>query len=151
MPVRHSSRSTGLTPSRVEQLCIERGLKITWQRRVIARVLSDTADYLEVEKIYARALQWSPHISIATVYRTLRLLEENNIILRYNFSEDRARYDAHEQPDQQHIIDVDTGQVTGFLDLTLDAYLRKIVTRLGFDLVSCHLQLFGRKAASPQK
>ncbi len=100
--------------SRIERLCVERGLKMTGQRRVIARVLSDAGDHPDVEELYRRATALDSRISIATVYRTVRLLEENGILERRDFGGGRARYEPSEHGPHHHLIDVETGKVIEF-------------------------------------
>lgn len=138
--------------SRIERLCVERGLKMTGQRRVIARVLSDAGDHPDVEELYRRATALDSRISIATVYRTVRLLEENGILERRDFGGGRARYEPSEHGPHHHLIDVETGRVIEFSDPEHERALVAIAARLGFDLVSHRLELFGRKreAAAPQ-
>ncbi len=131
--------------SRIERLCIERGLKMTGQRRVIARVLSDAADHPDVEELYRRASALDDRISIATVYRTVRLLEENGILERRDFGGGRARYEPTEHGHHHHLIDVDTGRVIEFEDAEHERVLQGIAAALGFDLVSHRLELFGRR------
>ena len=132
--------------SRIERLCIERGLKMTGQRRLIARVLSDSADHPDVEELYRRAAALDQRISIATVYRTVRLLEEKGILERRDFGGGRARFDPADRGHHHHLIDVDTGKVIEFADTEHEALARAIAIRLGFDLVDHRLELFGRRA-----
>ncbi|HET8995881.1 MAG TPA: Fur family transcriptional regulator [Acetobacteraceae bacterium] len=139
--------------SRIERLCIERGLKMTGQRRVIARVLSEASDHPDVEELYRRASAIDAHISIATVYRTVRLLEENGILERRDFGGGRARYEPTEHGHHFHLIDVETGKVIEFHDPEYERLMQTIAARLGFDLVSLRLELFGRRrqaAGSPR-
>ncbi len=131
--------------SRIERLCVERGLKMTGQRRVIARVLSDASDHPDVEELYRRATALDSRISIATVYRTVRLLEENGILERRDFGGGRARYEPTEHGHHFHLIDIDTGKVIEFQDAEHDRVVQEIAARLGFDLVSLRLELFGRR------
>jgi Fur family ferric uptake transcriptional regulator len=131
--------------SRIERLCIERGLKMTGQRRVIARVLSDAADHPDVEELYRRASAHDGRISIATVYRTVRLLEEQGILERRDFGGGRSRYEPSEHGRHHHLIDVDTGRVIEFEDPAHEALLRAIAARLGFEVVSMRLEVFGRR------
>ncbi len=132
--------------SRIERLCIEKGLKMTGQRRTIARVLSDAGDHPDVEELYRRAAALDDHISIATVYRTVRLLEEKGILERRDFGGGRARYEPTEHGHHHHLIDIDTGRVIEFEDPEHERLLREIAERLGFDLVSARLELFGRRS-----
>ena len=131
--------------SRIERLCIERGLKMTGQRRVIARVLSDAEDHPDVEELYRRAADLDRNISIATVYRTVRLLEEKGILERRDFGGGRARYEPTAHGHHHHLIDVESGKVVEFEDAEHERVLHAIAGRLGFDLVSHRLELFGRK------
>ena len=131
--------------SRIERLCIERGLKMTGQRRVIARVLSESSDHPDVEELYRRAGALDPRISIATVYRTVRLLEEKGILERRDFGGGRARYEPSEHGRHYHLIDIETGKVIEFEDAEHDRLMRAIAARLGFELVSVRLELFGRR------
>lgn len=136
---------------RIERLCIDHGLKMTGQRRVIARVLSESDDHPDVEELYRRASAIDSRISIATVYRTVRILEEKGILERRDFGGGRARYEPTEHGLHYHLIDVDSGRVIEFQDPEHERLMRSIARRLGFDLVSLRLELFGRKreAARP--
>jgi Fur family ferric uptake transcriptional regulator len=131
--------------SRIERLCVERGLKMTGQRRVIARVLSEASDHPDVEELYRRAAALDARISIATVYRTVRLLEEKGILERRDFGGGRARYEPTEHGHHYHLIDIETGKVIEFQDPEYQRLMQTIAERLGFDLVSLRLELFGRR------
>ncbi len=132
--------------SRIERLCVERGMKMTGQRRVIARVLSEASDHPDVEELYRRATALDPRISIATVYRTVRLFEEKGILERRDFGGGRARYEPTEEgPHHYHLIDIDSGKVVEFQDEEHERLMQAIAARLGFDLVSVRLELFGRR------
>jgi Fur family ferric uptake transcriptional regulator len=131
--------------SRIERLCVERGLKMTGQRRVIARALSEASDHPDVEELYRRASALDARISIATVYRTVRLLEEKGILERRDFGGGRARYEPTEHGHHYHLIDIDTGKVIEFQDPEYQRLMQSIAERLGFDLVSLRLELFGRR------
>lgn len=134
------------TESRIAQLCVEHGLKMTGQRRVIARVLSDADDHPDVEELYRRASALDSRISVATVYRTVRLLEEKGILERRDFGGGRARYEATEHGRHHyHLIDVDNGKVIEFEDPEHEELMRRVAERLGFDFVSMRLELFGKK------
>jgi Fur family transcriptional regulator, ferric uptake regulator len=134
--------------SRIERLCIERGLKMTGQRRVVARVLSEAGDHPDVEELYRRASALDQHISIATVYRTVRLFEEQGILERRDFGGGRARYEPTEDGPHYHLIDVETGKVIEFQDPEHERLMHAIADRLGFDVVSLRLELFGRRHGS---
>jgi Fur family ferric uptake transcriptional regulator len=134
--------------SRIERLCMQQGLKMTGQRRVIARVLSEAEDHPDVEELYRRASALDARISIATVYRTVRLLEEKGILERRDFGGGRARYEPTEHGRHYHLIDVDTGRVIEFEDTEHEALMEQIATRLGFELVTTRLEIYGRKPAA---
>lgn len=127
----------------VEALCAEKGLRITDQRRVIARVLSESEDHPDVEKVHARAAAIDPGISIATVYRTVRLFEEAGILERHDFGDGRARYEAAPEAHHDHLIDVETGRVIEFVDPELELLQRQIAEKLGFRLVDHRMELYG--------
>jgi len=127
----------------VEALCAEKGLRITEQRRVIARVLSESEDHPDVEALHARASAIDAGISIATVYRTVRLFEEAGILERHDFGDGRARYEAAHDSHHDHLIDVETGRVVEFVDQELEALQRKIAEKLGFRLVDHRMELYG--------
>lgn len=130
-------------PSRLELLCIEKGLKMTEQRRVISRVLSDSTDHPDVEQVYRRAVELDPNISIATVYRTMRLFEEANVIERLDFGDGRARYEEARDEHHHHLIDVQTGEVVEFSSEELEQIKEKIAHSLGFQLIGHRLELYG--------
>lgn len=134
----------------IEALCVERGLRVTEQRRVIARVLSDAEDHPDVEKVYERAVAIDPQISIATVYRTVRLFEEAGILERHDFGDGRARYEAAPEAHHDHLIDVETGKVIEFVDPELEQLQRQIAERLGFRLVDHRMELYGVSLSRPK-
>ncbi len=130
-------------PIDIEALCAERGLRITEQRRVIARVLSESEDHPDVEELHVRASKLDPGISIATVYRTVRLFEEAGILDRHDFGDGRARYEAAPEAHHDHMIDVESGRVIEFVDPELESLQRQIAERLGFRLVDHRMELYG--------
>lgn len=127
----------------IEALCAEKGLRITEQRRIIARVLSDAEDHPDVELLHERASAIDSGISIATVYRTVRLFEEAGILERHDFGDGRARYEAAAETHHDHLIDVESGRVIEFVDAELETLQRAIAARLGFRLVDHRLELYG--------
>ena len=127
----------------LEQLCAEKGLRITEQRRVIARVLSESDDHPDVELLHSRAAAIDPRISIATVYRTVRLFEEAGILERHDFGDGRARYEAAPESHHDHLIDVETGNVIEFVDPELELLQKQIAEKLGFRLVDHRMELYG--------
>ena len=130
-------------PSRLEKLCQAKGLKMTEQRRVIARVLSESEDHPDVEQLHKRAVAIDPHISIATVYRTVRLFQEANILERHDFGDGRARYEEIPDAHHDHLIDIKTGEVIEFQNEEIEALQRKVAEQLGYKLVGHKLELLG--------
>ncbi|MDX2102128.1 MAG: transcriptional repressor [Alphaproteobacteria bacterium] len=130
------------TPSRLELLCIERGLKMTDQRRVIARVLSDATDHPDVEAVYRRAIEIDPKISIATVYRTVRLFEEAEILERHDFRDGRSRYEQLRDEHHDHLIDLISGKVIEFHNSEIEELQRRVAEALGYRLVDHRLELY---------
>jgi Fur family ferric uptake transcriptional regulator len=128
---------------RIEKLCIEKGMRMTEQRRVIARVLSEAHDHPDVEELHRRAHAIDPHISIATVYRTVRLLEDAGIITRHDFRDGRSRYEELPTEHHDHLINMKTGEVVEFSDPEIEALQEAIAQRLGFRLVDHRLELYG--------
>jgi Fur family ferric uptake transcriptional regulator len=130
-------------PQRIEQLCVEKGLKMTGQRRVIARVLSESTDHPDVEQVYRRAAAIDPRISIATVYRTVKLFEEASILARLDFGDGRARYEEAPEEHHDHLIDVKSGTVIEFHNEEIERLQREVARRLGYELVGHRLELYG--------
>jgi Fur family ferric uptake transcriptional regulator len=129
--------------SRLEQLCEQLGMRMTDQRRVIARVLSASHDHPDVEELHRRSVAVDPRISIATVYRTVRMFEENGILSRLDLGDGRARYEEMPESHHDHLIDTRSGKIIEFNDPELEALQEKIATRLGYRLVDHRLELFG--------
>jgi len=128
---------------RIEKLCIERGMRMTEQRKVIARVISESHDHPDVEELHRRAVAVDSHISIATVYRTVRLLEESGILERHDFRDGRSRYEEAPTDHHDHLIDMKTGKVIEFVDPEIERLQHEIARRLGFKLVDHRLELYG--------
>jgi len=131
----------------LEQRCTEAGLKMTGQRRVILKTLESSEDHPSVESVFERAKAVDSTISIATVYRTLSLLEEMDIIVKREFNETFARYDTNTEH-HHHMIDLETGEVIEFKNEELETLKIKIAKELGYDLIDHRLDLYGRKAKS---
>ena len=127
----------------LEQLCADKGLRITEQRRTIAKVLSESEDHPDVEQLHARAAGIDPGISIATVYRTVRLFEDAGILDRHDFGDGRARYEAAPEAHHDHLIDVESGKVLEFVDPELEALQKQIAEKLGYRLVDHRMELYG--------
>lgn len=128
---------------RIEKLCLEKNMRMTEQRRVIARVLSTASDHPDVEELHRRSHAVDPHISIATVYRTVRLFEEAGIIDRLDFRDGRSRYEEHTDEHHDHLIDMKTGKVVEFVDEEIEALQEAIARKLGYRLVDHRLELYG--------
>ena len=123
--------------------CEAKGLRMTDQRRVVARVIGEAEDHPDVEELYARAARIDPRISIATVYRTVKLFEEAGILDRLEFGDGRARYEDAERDHHDHLIDVNSGDVIEFVDPEIEALQERIAARLGYRLVGHRLELLG--------
>jgi Fur family ferric uptake transcriptional regulator len=138
-----SSSDRGPPLDRIENLCIDKGMRMTDQRRIVARVLSESHDHPDVEELYRRAHALDPHISIATVYRTVRLFEEAGIISRHDFRDGRSRYEEAPETHHDHLIDMKTGQVIEFIDAEIESLQEAIALKLGYRLVDHRLELYG--------
>lgn len=137
--------------SPLEQLCIDKGLKMTEQRRVIARVLSDAQDHPDVELLYQRANAIDSHISIATVYRTVKLFEEAGIIEKHDFGDGRSRYEPISEEHHDHLIDLKTGKVIEFSNEQIEKLQEVIARELGYRLVDHRLELYGVPLSEKEK
>ena len=129
--------------TRIEKLCVEKGMRMTEQRRVIARVLSDASDHPDAEELYRRASAIDPHISIATVYRTVKLFEDAGILERHDFRDGRSRYEEISESHHDHLIDIQTGKVVEFRNDEIERLQRRVAEELGFELVDHRLELYG--------
>ena len=127
----------------IEALCASKGMRMTEQRRVIARVLADSADHPDVEELYRRASAVDPKISIATVYRTVKLFEDAGVIARHDFGAGRSRYEPIPDEHHDHLIDLRTGQVIEFRNEEIERLQQAMAERLGFRLVDHRLELYG--------
>ena len=138
---------------RIEKLCADRGMRMTEQRRVIARVLSNAEDHPDVEELYRRASAIDPHISIATVYRTVRLFEEAGVVEKHDFGDGRSRYEEAGDDHHDHLIDTKSGEVIEFFDAEIERLKTEIAERLGFQLIGHKLELYGVaiEGAEPSK
>ena len=146
-----SEEKSGRVESRLEKLCVEKGLKMTGQRRVIARVLSDASDHPDVEQVYNRAAAIDPRISIATVYRTLRVFEEASILSRHEFGSGRSRYEEAREDHHDHLIDIQSGRVIEFRNETIEALQQEIARELGYRLVGHRLELYASPLSAAPK
>jgi len=135
-------------PDRIEKLCVEKGLRMTEQRRVIARILSQADDHPDAEELHRRASDVDNRISLATVYRTVRLFEEAGIIERHDFRDGRSRYEEAPEEHHDHLIDLKTGEVVEFMDEEIEKLQEAIARRLGYKLIDHRLELYGVKLES---
>lgn len=122
---------------------VAKGLRMTDQRRVVARVITAAEDHPDVEELYSRAAQVDPRISLATVYRTVKIFEEAGLLERLEFGDGRARYEDAERDHHDHLIDVNTGQVIEFVDPEIEELQERIAARLGYRLIGHRLELLG--------
>lgn len=127
----------------IEKQCIEKGMRMTDQRRVVARVLSVAEDHPDVEELYHRAAAVDPNISLATVYRTVRLFEEAGVVERHDFGDGRSRYEEAGSDHHDHLINIKTGQVVEFFDAEIEKMKEALAEKLGYKLVGHKLELYG--------
>jgi Fur family ferric uptake transcriptional regulator len=129
-------------PSNIEALCVAKGMRMTEQRRIIARVLAESADHPDVEELYRRCVKVDDRISISTVYRTVKLFEDSGIIERHDFREGRARYETIPDTHHDHLINLRTGEVIEFRSEEIERLQAEIARRLGYKLVDHRLELY---------
>lgn len=127
----------------LEELCAEKGMRMTDQRRVIARILQESDDHPDVEELYRRSSKVDPRISISTVYRTVKLFEDEGIIEKHDFLDGRSRYETVPEEHHDHMIDLNTGNVIEFQSAEIEALQERIARELGFRLVGHRLELYG--------
>jgi len=142
---------TATRQSRLERLCAEKGMRMTGQRRTIARVLSEAEDHPDVEEVYRRASAEDPRISLSTVYRTVRLFENKGILERHEFGDEkRARYEPAGHGHHDHLINVKTGEVIEFRNEQIERLQESVARELGFRLIGHRLELFGTPIKGPK-
>ena len=132
-------------PDRLEDLCVEKGMRMTDQRRIIARVLSDAEDHPDVEEVYRRASAIDDKISIATVYRTVCLFEDAGILEKHDFRDGRARYEQASEDHHDHLIDLQSGEVIEFRNEEIERLQEIVARELGYRLVDHRLELYGTR------
>lgn len=137
--------------TRLEELCLKKGLKMTGQRRTIARVLSESDDHPDVETVYHRAMTFDPKISLATVYRTVRLFQESDILEKHDFGDGRSRYEEASIEHHDHLINIQSGEVIEFYDEIIENLKTEIAHRLGYKLVDHRLELYGIPLSGSKK
>ena len=129
----------------IEQKCIAKGVKLTDQRKIIAKIMSDSQDHPDVDELYKRASKIDSRISIATVYRTVKLFEEAGIVAKHDFKGGKARYEELNEGHHDHLIDVKTGEIIEFVDEEIEKLQKKVADKYGYKLVDHKLELYGVK------
>ena len=129
----------------IENKCIRKGLRLTDQRKLIAKVMSGSEDHPDVDELYQRVIKLDSKISIATVYRTVKLFEEAGIVAKHDFKGNKARYEEASQEHHDHLIDVNTGEITEFVNEDIEKLQQKVAEKLGYKLVDHRLELYGSK------
>ena len=129
----------------IEQKCISKGVKLTDQRRIIAKVMSESQDHPDVDELYNRVSEIDPKISIATVYRTVKLFEESGIVAKHDFKGGKARYEQLSESHHDHLIDIKTGEIIEFVDDEIEKLQKKVAEKYGYELVDHKLELYGIK------
>ena len=129
----------------IEQKCIAKGVKLTDQRKIIAKIMSDAQDHPNVDELYKRASIIDSKISIATVYRTVKLFEEAGIVAKHDFKGGKARYEELNEGHHDHLIDIKTGQIIEFVDDEIEKLQQKVAEKYGYKLVDHKLELYGIK------
>ena len=132
----------------IEKKCISKGVKLTDQRKIIAKVMSDSSDHPDVDELYKRVLKIDSKISIATVYRTVKLFEEVGILAKHDFKGGKARYEELSEGHHDHLIDIKTGEIIEFVDEDIEKLQKKVAEKYGYDLVDHKLELYGVKKKS---
>ena len=132
-------------PETIEQKCIKKGVKLTQQSRVIAKVMTESDDHPDVDELYKRVTQIDSKISIATVYRTVKLFEESGILTKHDFKGGKARYEELSEQHHDHLIDIKSGEIIEFVDNEIEELQKKVAEKYGYDLVDHKLELYCTK------
>ena len=132
----------------IEQKCIAKGVKLTDQRKIIAKVMSESINHPDVDELYKRVSKIDTKISIATIYRTVKLFEEAGIIAKHDFKGGKARYEELSESHHDHLIDIKTGEIIEFVDEEIEKLQKKVAEKYGYDLVDHKLELYGVKKKS---
>ena len=132
----------------IEQKCIDKGVKLTDQRKIIAKVMTESDDHPDVDELYGRVSKIDSKISIATVYRTVKLFEESGILAKHAFKGGKARYEKLDESHHDHLIDVKTGEIIEFVDAEIEELQKKVAEKYGYKLVDHKLELYGVKKKS---
>ena len=131
--------------SDIENKCIQKGIRLTDQRRLVAKVMSDSHDHPDVDELHKRVNKLDPKISIATVYRTVKLFEEASVVAKHDFKGNKARYEQATHDHHDHLIDINTGEITEFVDVDIEKLQKKVAEKLGYKLVDHRLELYASK------
>ena len=131
--------------SDIENKCIQKGIRLTDQRRLVAKVMSDSHDHPDVDELHKRVNKLDPKISIATVYRTVKLFEEAGVVAKHDFKGNKARYEQATHDHHDHLIDINTGEITEFVDEDIEKLQKKVAEKLGYKLVDHRLELYASK------
>ena len=131
--------------SDIENKCVEKGVRLTDQRKLIAKVMSESGDHPDVDELHKRVSMLDTKISIATVYRTVKLFEEAGIVSKHDFKGNKARYEQAPQEHHDHLIDINTGEITEFVNEDIEKLQKKVAEKLGYKLVDHRLELYGSK------
>jgi len=131
--------------SDIENKCIKKGVRLTEQRKIVAEVMSESKDHPDVDELHKRVNKLDSKISIATVYRTVKLFEESGIIAKHDFKGNKARYEETTQEHHDHLIDINTGEITEFVNDDIEKLQKKVAEKLGYKLVDHRLELYGSK------
>ena len=129
----------------IEQKCLDKGVKLTDQRKIIAKVMSESDDHPDVDELYKRVSKIDPRISIATIYRTVKLFEECGILTKHEFKGEKARYEKLNESHHDHLIDIKTGEIIEFVDDEIEKLQKKVAEKYGYELVDHKLELYGVK------
>ena len=135
----------------IEQKCISKGVKLTDQRKIIAKIMSESQDHPDVDELYKRTVQIDSKISIATVYRTVKLFEEAGIVAKHDFKGGKARYEELSESHHDHLIDIKTGEIIEFVDEEIEKLQKKVADKYGYELVDHKLELYGLKKKDNEK
>ena len=131
--------------SDIENKCIKKGVRLTEQRKLVAKVMSESKDHPDVDELHKRVNKLDSKISIATVYRTVKLFEESGIVAKHDFKGNKARYEETTQEHHDHLIDINTGEITEFVNDDIEKLQKKVAEKLGYKLVDHRLELYGSK------
>ena len=131
--------------SNIEKLCLEKGVRLTEQRKLVAKVMSESGDHPDVDELHKRISKLDSRISIATVYRTVKLFEEAGIVSKHDFKGNKARYEQAPKEHHDHLIDINTGEITEFVNEDIEKLQKQVAEKLGYKLVDHRLELYGSK------